>query len=185
MRKLISTIARYISIQNQYTKDEEEQIEYALKITIFETIKLIGANIVFVFIGYPVQATTTVITMMITKPFIGGYHEETQFKCFIATLLIVAGVTYLSINLEVNFVSKLVLYGISLFSIWHQAPVINPKMLLTNPKLIKRNRLLGVSITVILILVSLAITDYTTISNAILWTTVFQALLLFNKKTLA
>lgn len=167
---------------NQYTKDEEEQIEYALRVLIFETLKPLGIFIIFSFIGYPVQALIAIAAMISTKPFIGGYHEDTQIKCFIATFAIIAGIVYLSIHLDIDFISKLILTGVSLYVIWQQAPVLNPEMLLTRLELIKRNRIIGFSLSTALSLVSIVLYKYIIVSDTILWTIVFQALLLFNKK---
>lgn len=168
---------------NQYTDDQEEQIEYALRVLIFEILKPLGVIIIFIVIGYPIQAFIAIVTMMSLKPFIGGYHEDTQVKCFIATLTIITGIVYLSVHLNADLISKLILNGVSLYVIWQQAPVLNPQMLLTRPQLIKRNRIIGFSLSTVFSLVSIILYKYTTISNTILWTIVFQALLLFNKRS--
>jgi accessory gene regulator B len=183
LRKMIKIIAEYISITNQYTKDEEEQVEYALRIIVFETLKAIGTIIVFSLMGYPLQAFVAIITMAAVKPYIGGYHEDTQIKCFTATLIIVGGIIYLSTNLSIDFITNLVLNGVSLYCIWHQAPVVNPVMQINRSELIKRNRAVGISISIVFILISIILYKYIKVSNTILWTMVFQALLLFNKRS--
>jgi accessory gene regulator B len=182
LRKIIKKIAQYISRTNQYTIDEEEQIEYALRILVFEILKAFGLIIIFSLIGYSFQAIVAIGTMILLRPFIGGYHEDTQIKCFTATLIIIGSIIYLSINLHIDLISKQILNGASLYCIWHQAPIINPKMLLTKPNLLKRNRIIGISFTLIFVLVSILLYKYTLVSNTILWTIVFQALLMFNKR---
>lgn len=182
MRNLIKTIAKHISTANNYTKEEEEKIEYALRIFIFESLKTIGVLTIFSTLGYFSITTIAIITMTATKPYIGGYHEDTQIKCFVATLIIIGSILYLSINLNMDFMSKLILVGISFYCIWHQAPVINSTMALTNPELIKRNRTIGILITILFTLVSIIFHKNTLISNTILWTIIFQALLMFNKR---
>ncbi|GAA0726224.1 hypothetical protein GCM10008905_22520 [Clostridium malenominatum] len=182
MRNLIKSIAGHISVSNNYTKEEEEKVEYALRVFIFEALKIVGALVIFSILGYSLRATITIMTMAIIKPHIGGYHEDTQIKCFVATLIIIGSILYLSINLNMDFVSKLILVGISFYCIWHQAPVINSNMALTNPELIKRNRTIGILITILFTLVSIIFHKNTLISNTILWTIVFQALLMFNKR---
>lgn len=184
LRKVIKVIAAYISRVNQYTNDEEEKIEYALRITIFETLKIIGVIVLYSLIGYPNQAITAVITMSIVKPYIGGYHEDTQIKCFIASVIIVGSIIYLSINLKLDLISKLILNGMSFYCIWHQAPVVNPRMELTRVDLIKRNRTVGISLTAGVIIISMILNKYTSLSNTILWTITFQALFMFNKRTI-
>lgn len=182
LRKIIKKIARYISKTNQYTKNQEEQVEYALRITVFEILKIIGVIFVFSLMGYPTQAIVATLTMTLSKPYIGGYHEDTQIKCFAATLIIIGSVIYLTMNLRVDFISKLILNVVSLYCIWHQAPVISPKMRLTRPELINRNRILGISISAVLLVISVISYNNTMFSNTILWTMTFQALLMFNKR---
>lgn len=182
MREIIKKIAKVISKTNGYTEDEEEQIEYALRIVLFEFLKIVGIIIIFSILGYPVQVIVAIGAMTLVKPYIGGYHEDTQVKCFTATLLMVGCIIYLSINLRLDFASKLILNLVSLYSIWQQAPVINPKMEITRPELIKRNRVLGIAFTLVLIFISITFNKYTLVSNVIVWTIVFQALLMFNKR---
>lgn len=182
LREIIKKLAKYISKTNQYTKDQEEQAEYALRIIVFETLKIIGVIILFSLMGYPNEAMIAIGTMAISKPYIGGYHEETQIKCFVATLIIIGSVIWLTINLRIDFISKLILNAVAFYCIWNQAPVINPRMQLTRTELIKRNRVLGISITLVLILISIIFYNNVVVSNTIIWTMVFQALLMFNKR---
>lgn len=85
--------------------------------------------------------------------------------------------------MDTDLIPKLILNGVSLYVIWQQTPVLNPEMLLTRPQLIKRNRIIGFSLSAVFSLVSIILYKYTTISNTIFWTIVFQALLLFNKRS--
>lgn len=183
MRNIIHRIAQLISKANNYTEDEAEQVEYALKLLIFESIKIIGVIIIFSLLGYSMQAIIVVVAMGIVKPFIGGYHEDSQIKCFIATLMVDGSIIYLSSTLSINFIAKLILSVISLYCIYEQAPIINPTMKLTKPELIRKNRVIGIIISIALVLISIILYKSELISNTILWTVVFQALLMFNKRT--
>lgn len=181
MRSLISKIASHISRTNSYTKEQEEQIEYALKVMLFETLKIIGTVSIFSVCGYGLSAIIAVAVMAISKPFIGGYHEDNQIKCFIATLAIIGSVVYLGLNVEMNLPAKLILNFMSLYCIGQQAPVINAKMPITRKELIRRNRTVGIITIVIAIIASLTLNVYSMISNTIVWMIVFQALFMFNK----
>lgn len=163
--------------------DEEEQVEYALKITIFETLKIIGVILIYSLLGYSFEAMVATFSMIVVRPFIGGYHEDTQIKCFAATLIIIGSVLYLSTNLNIDIISKLILDIISLYCIWNQVPVVNPKMTLSRPELIKRNRKIGISISIIFVIMSILFNRYIIFSNIITWTLIFQSLLLFNKRS--
>jgi Membrane protein putatively involved in post-translational modification of the autoinducing quorum-sensing peptide len=184
LRNLIKKLANFISKMNDYSEEQKELIEFALRILIFEFLKIISVIIIFSLLGYPMQVIIAIGTIVISKPYIGGYHEDNQIKCFISTLLITGSIVYLSVNIEMNYLCKIILSIITLFSIYQQAPVINPKMNITKPELIKRNMLLGIIISLILILFSLSIYKFSIVSNVITWAMLFQALLLFNKRSL-
>lgn len=181
LRKAIKIIADYISKVNEYTKEQEEQIEYALRITVFEFLKIAGIILIYSIIGYPSEASAAVIAMAAIRPFIGGYHEDTQLKCFAATLIIIGSVIYLSNNLKIDFISKIILNGISLYCIWNEAPVINSKMPFTKPELVEKNMITGIVIAVIFVFISIVFNKYK-VSNILTWTMIFQSLLLFNKR---
>lgn len=184
MRRVIEIVAKYISQVNQYNKEQEEQVEYGLRTIVFETLKTIGVIIIFSLIGHPTYAIVATGTMITSKPFIGGYHEDSQLKCFISTLLIIGSIIYLSINVDINLISKLILNGISLYCIYHQAPVINPIMTITRTELITRNRKIGIIVCIIFVAISLVFNKNYVVSNTIVWTIVFQGLLMFNKRKL-
>ncbi len=183
MRKLIKRIAHFISLTNDYSSEQEEQIEYSMRIFIFETLKIILLIVFFSLFQLTYESIVVILVMSTTKPFIGGYHENTQIKCFIATLLIVSSIIYLSFNSTLSNFSVIVISGICLFSIWHRIPIVNPEMAITKEKLLERNRIIGFIISLVYALISIFLINYSLISNLIIWTLVFQCLLLFNKRT--
>lgn len=182
MRKLIKLFSEYISKTGGFNEIEAQQIEYSMRILTFESLKIIIILGLFSLMGYKIEAIIAILVMVTTKPFIGGYHEDTQLKCFIATLSIVASVIYLSINIKLDFTSMIILNVASFYCFWHQAPVVNFKMPLTKEKLIKKNRIFGLSITFIYSVIAVLLYKYTIVSILITWMLVFQALLMFNKK---
>ena len=181
LRKIIKKVALNISNKNQYTEEQKEQIEYALKMLIFETLKVSGTVLIFSLLGFTVEVLVSVIVMVSVKPFLGGYHEDNQIKCFLATLVIVGISTYLGATEKIGFITMIILNISSLYCIWQQAPVINPKMPITREELIRRNKGLSVTITIIFISISIIFYKNTRISTTIVWMILFQALLLFNK----
>lgn len=183
LRKLIKRFAEYISDKNNYNSEEREQVEYAVRVVTFETLKVIGSMIIFSLIGYPIQAIVVIITMFSTKPFIGGYHEDTQIKCFTASLILTGSIILLGINININFISLIILDGISFYTIWHQAPIINPKMQLNRQDLILRNRKTGILMVLFFIILTIVFYNNSIIKNTICWTLVFQAMFMFNKRS--
>jgi accessory gene regulator B len=182
VRSVSKKIIKSIATNEKYSKDELEQMEYALVTIAFESIKIISEIIIFSLFGYFNEVIIMTGVMCLIKPSIGGYHEETQIKCFIATVLLTTGRLILSLQCNLSFISNCILIFLSIFCIWNQAPVINSKMPITRPKLIKKNRIKGLSASIILGLISIVLYNYSSYYSLITWTILFEALLMFNKR---
>ncbi|WP_315077580.1 accessory gene regulator B family protein [uncultured Clostridium sp.] len=182
IRSFIGNFVQDICNHNGYSKEQCEQIQYTTTVLFFELIKLMSIIIIFSLIGYCKESIIIIGIMSITKPFIGGYHEDTQIKCFIATMFITTGVILLSLNCKLNFISNSILILISLFSIYNTAPVLNYRMPITRLELIKRNRVLGISISSVIGISSILLYKINNIYELITWTILFQAMLMFNKR---
>lgn len=182
MGKIIEKFVSSIAIYNNYTDEQKEEVEYTLKIIIYELIKILSIISIFYLIGYLKESLTILFVMSITKPFIGGYHEDSQIKCFIATGILVAIIIQLSMKSNINFISALLLNLLSIFVVYNKAPIINEKMPLTRRELIKRNRILGITNTCVLAIGSLVFFYSTRLSQVVIWTILIQCILMFNKK---
>lgn len=178
-RKIINNLAA----NNNYSKDQLEQMEYILVSILFELIKLSSVIVIFSLFGYFSEIIIILGVMCITKLFIGGYHEDTHIKCFIATMLLTTGILMLNIGCNLTFIGNCILLSISVFCIWHQAPVINSKMPITRHELIRKNRIRGLSITIILGAVSIGLYSFSNYYSLITWTIVFNVILMFNKRS--
>jgi len=181
VKKICKKITKSVANDN-YSEEEQEQMEYTLTIISFELIKMISLIIIFSLFGYFKEVIIIEGIMCTTKPFIGGYHEETQIKCFIATMLLTTGILILSLQCNLSFISNCILIFLSIFCIWNQAPVINSKMPITRPELIKKNRVRGLGTSIILGLLSIVLYNYSSYYSIITWTILFEATLMFNKR---
>lgn len=182
MRKLISNTANYISKANNYDEDQRQQVEYALRIFMFESLKTMATFAIFCLIGKPIYALIAIITMITTKPFIGGYHEDSQIKCFLSSVLVIGSVIYLSYSMDLSLISKVILGLVSLYCIWNQAPIVNSAMPITRKDLLIKNRNIGIILTTVFIAIALVFYKVDIVSGTITWMMVFQALLMFNKR---
>ncbi len=182
VKDISKKIINSISISEKYSKDELEQMEYALVTILFESIKVISAIIIFYLFGYLKEVIFIQIIMSAVKPFIGGYHEETQIKCFLTTLLSITVILILSLQCNLSFISNFILIFLSIFCIWNQAPVINFKMPITRPEIINKNRITGLRNVTIFGLMSIVAYNYTSYYLIITWTILFLAMEMFNKR---
>lgn len=179
-KRIINSIAK--STTDKYNSDELEQMEYALVTILFESIKMISTILIFSLFGYWKEVIIIQIIMCSVKPFIGGYHEETQIKCFITTLLSITGIMILSMQCTISFISNCILIFLSIFCIWNQAPVINSKMPITRPEIINKNRKTGLRNVTIIGLISIVTYNYLSYYLIITWTILLLALEMFNKR---
>lgn len=179
-KKIIKSIAR--STADKYSNDELEQMEYALITILFESIKIISIILIFSLLGYWKEVIIIQIIICMVRPFIGGYHEDTQIKCFFTTLLSMTGILILSMQSTLSFISNCILIFLSIFCIWNQAPVINLKMPITRSEIIQKNRTTGLRNVTILGLISIVTYNYTSYYLLITWTILFLAIEMFNKR---
>lgn len=181
LEKLIYKFVDNLGEYNNYTVEQIEQAKYSIKVIVYEIIKILLILIIFSILGYFKESLLILSVMSVTKPFIGGYHEETQVKCFIATLILVSFITFLVKNNMLEFKSCIILNLISIFSIYNKAPIINDKMPITREELIRKNRRIGISNILILSILSIILFNITWFSQTIVWTILVQTILMFNK----
>ena len=70
IEKITKSIICYISKDNSFITDQLEEIEYNLKVFLYEITKIVFEIILFYIIGYGKEAITIIFVMVITKPFI-------------------------------------------------------------------------------------------------------------------
>lgn len=181
MENIIEKFVRSIAIHNDFTDEQRVEIEYTLKVISYELIKIIAIIFIFYLVGYLKESLIILFVMGITKPFIGGYHEDSQIKCFIATVILVAIIIQLSITSNISYISAASLNIISVFVVYNRAPIINDKMPITKSSLIKRNRIIGIINISVLSIGSLIFFNSTILSQVVIWTICIQAMFMFNK----
>ena len=179
--KIINWFIRDLQKHNNYNEIQVEQMKYFMKVTTYEFIKLVLVLLIFFLLGFFKECFVIIIFMMSTKPFTGGYHEDTQIKCFVGTLIIVSSIILISKNSNLDIVTCIILNLISIFCIYNQIPIINEKMPLTKKILIKRNRYIGIVNTLVFLVISIIMFNLKWFSQTIVWTCVVQVMLLFNK----
>lgn len=182
VKYICKRIINSIAIDGKYSEEQLEQMEYVLVTIVFELIKIISVIGIFSLFGYFDKVIIITVVMCVIKPFIGGYHEDTQIKCFIVTMLVTAGILILSLQCNLSFIGNCILIFLSIFCIWNQAPIINPRMPITRPQLIKNNRIRGLYTSIIFGLLSIILYNYGSYYALITWTISIEVMLMFNKR---
>lgn len=181
LEEYINKFIDKIGEESNYTNEQFIIVKYVTKVIVYELIKISLMICFFYIIGFLNEALLIIFIMSCTKPFIGGYHENTQIKCLISSIVIIYLIINLSINIDLNLKSSIILNTFSIFSIYNNAPIISERMLITKKSLIKRNRILGICISFILVIISIFTYKYKMISKIIVLTILVQAILMFNK----
>ena len=171
MRKFLKSAIEYLAKDLNFDKELLEQIQYVVIVLTFEFIKCISVILIAGILGYFKESLIVILSMCFIKPFIGGYHE------LIITTSIIILVTFNNLNLF----SIVILNLFSIFSIYNKAPVIDSRFPLTKEHLIKKNKILSVTNSSILFLLTLIFFKIPWVSQTITWTLLIQTLLLFNK----
>ena len=181
VKRIVNVIINDLSKSVSYSQEQREHVEYTLTVITYELIKIILIVLILYMLGLLKEGLAVLLTIITTKPFIGGYHEDSQIKCFFATITIVCSMIILGRNIELNMISIIILNIFSIFCIYHRAPVINERMQLTKEKLIRRNRKIGLVNVSLLAMISIISYKGTVYGELICLTNVVQTMLMFNK----
>lgn len=176
MDSFIEDVCKY----NNFTDDKTEEIQYTIRVLMYEILKIIIITIIFSVLGYWKEIILIMFTMICVKPFTGGYHETSQKKCLIATIILSLFIILISRNSSLNYISTILLNIINIFSIYHKAPIINKCMTITKKDLIRRNKIIAIVNSIILSMFSIFIIKYRVYSNIITWTLTTNVCLMFN-----
>lgn len=179
--KKIDSYIEDICKYNNFSKNKTEEIKYVMNVMVLETIKMLTIISLYSFFGYTKEILLIVLVMVAIKPFTGGYHEDSQKKCFIYTLFLCLLIIILYKTSYLSIYSIIVLHLINIFSVYNQAPIINVKMPLTRLDLINKNRIVSVFNSLIFFLISLVFYNEKVYSNIITWTIIINTCLMFNK----
>lgn len=180
IRKSLKSIFEMM-IDEKYSDQEKEVLEYVFVGCSFEIIKIILILGLLSVCGLFKEGLIVCTVMFTSKPFIGGYHEDTQLKCLAATIISIFFIVIIGENSSFTKLGNIMVILLSIFCIWNQAPVIDNRRPLTKVNLINRNRIIGTVILACFGVISILLCERNRIYMLITWTIVFQALMLFRK----
>ena len=182
VEKKINYFVEDICKYNNFTQDKTEEIQYVMRLMMYEILKIITIIIMFSMLGSLKEVVLIMFTMVCVKPFTGGYHEISQKRCLIATTTLCYLIILIAQNSNLNLVSTILISIINIFSIYHQAPIVNRCMPITKSSLIKKNNRIALINYIILSMISIFIIKYRVYSNIITWTLTINVCLMFNSK---
>ncbi|CEO32605.1 accessory gene regulator B family protein [Paraclostridium sordellii] len=182
MMKKFDNFVENICKYNKFPDEQTEEIKYIMRIISLELIKLLLVIILFSLFGYSKEILLVVGVMICTRPFTGGYHESSQKRCLVATIILSLLIIILSENSSLNTTSIIVINAINIFSVYNQAPIVNACMPITKESLIRKNKKIAIVNYIVLFAISIFLYKYTLYRNIITWTLTLNVCLMFNQK---
>ena len=80
LRKKLDYFVEDICKYNNFTQDKTEEIQYVMRVMMYEIFKIITIIIIFSMLGYFKEVVLIIFTMSRVKTFTGG-HETSQKRC--------------------------------------------------------------------------------------------------------
>ncbi|CEN77765.1 accessory gene regulator B family protein [Paraclostridium sordellii] len=182
MMKKFDNFVESICKYNKFPDEQTEEIKYIMRIISLELIKLLLVIILFSVFGYSKEILLVVGVMICTRPFTGGYHESSQKRCLVATIILSLLIIILSENSSLNTMSIIVINAVNIFSVYNQAPIVNACMPITKESLIRKNKKIAIVNYIVLFAISIFLYKYTLYRNIITWTLTLNVCLMFNQK---
>ncbi|CEQ02852.1 accessory gene regulator B superfamily [[Clostridium] sordellii] len=182
MMKKFDNFVESICKYNKFPDEQTEEIKYIMRIISLELIKLLLVIILFSVFGYSKEILLVVGVMICTRPFTGGYHESSQKRCLVATIILSLLIIILSENSSLNTISIIVINAVNIFSVYNQAPIVNACMPITKESLIRKNKKIAIVNYIVLFAISIFLYKYTLYRNIITWTLTLNVCLMFNQK---
>ena len=124
-------------LAQQISSDEEEYeiIKYGLRQCFLTLINLVSVLICGVFWNEILFGLFLFLSIYLLRPYAGGYHADTQFRCYMISLGIMnvamAGKKWLNMHIVV----QISIYVSALLLIWKNAPVENARNPLENEEI--------------------------------------------------
>lgn len=180
IRKKVKKFAESVCEHNNFSQEKKEEVVYTILLLYYEIIKILILGIILLVCGFGQEGSLIILVMISTKPFIGGYHEDTHLRCFIFSFLQVFLIIALAKCIDINNYGVILFAIVLLLIVYKRAPIISEKMPITNKKLILKNKIKAIVIFIIWIIVTLVLNNKGQAGEMILLTLVIQVLLMFN-----
>lgn len=107
----------------EFSELEKAKIEYTSKVLIGEITKILILLIFFSLLGKAIDLLYVLSSLILLRPFTGGFHNSTYIKCLIFTLLFTVTVLYISNILILSPIAIIIIAISELVIIFLKVPV--------------------------------------------------------------
>ncbi|NLM44779.1 MAG: accessory gene regulator B family protein [Clostridiales bacterium] len=131
------------------------KIKFGIQCLLCEASKIIIYLVIFSFLSLTKEFIISLLFFAVIRGFAGGYHEDTYWRCFTTSFLILLSSIYLGMYLNLTMLAKSAILFASMGLVYLLAPVDHPnKPILSHER---RKRLKYLSIIAVLVLGTVAL----------------------------
>lgn len=173
---IIRRITVYLEDNLDLDKDNVEVIEYSLELIIHTLISTILVLIASWLLGSFKESVIVLSIIFLLRSFSGGAHCSSAYRCTLLSVLIIPLLGFIAaiasnyFDITIAFISTVLCFLLSAFTVFKLAPVDSPNKPITSPIHIQRLRFLSFLFLIFLALLQfyLVIFEYYSISSIVI-----------------
>lgn len=155
---LINKMIKFLNKDQKMDQEREEIIRYGIELFILEAIFIFAVMGVGMVLGYAGESIIFLVLFIPIRSMAGGYHAKTRKKCFILSILMVAGAIELLKIMMKNTKTALLIAALSSifgFMMWCISPVENENKKISEKQKVLIRRKMRIHIVVEFLITSL------------------------------
>ena len=178
MRKyIIGKCMKIVSNNKNLDKTTLEEIEYGLIAIYILITKLIIIFAIAFILGILKETFIFILIYSIIRAFSFGMHANKSWICLIISTIIMIGIPFISLHLNIPLYLKIILGIITTLLIFKNSPADTVKRPIINPKRRKIYKIISTFIAIIFTIISIFI-DNNFISNCLIFSLIIQAIII-------
>ena len=174
---LSNSIKLITAYNEKYSKNDIEKMKYGLEGLYLTFTKLVIIFLIAALLGYLKEILIMLIFFNIIRYPAFGAHANKSSTCLILSIILILGLTYITINIEFNTITKALIGLLCFMAFLLFAPADTEKRPLTNKRKRRIRKIASCIVALIYILLILFINN-TIISNLILTALIIESLMI-------
>lgn len=144
---------QFYRIRVEYTKEEQEKIEYAKRSIWNEVTKIIIMSVLFAFLGLYKEYIALLVSFLMLRIWIGGIHRETYLSCLLESFCwLLFGILIAKYLCAITH--PVVVGVLTIALLCCQQPVQSSKRKTMTKSISSQRKLIGILIAIVCVLIS-------------------------------
>lgn len=119
--KIANKVSTFLAVRTNSTQDKKEEMIYgvwnSLTIIMFLIVLYIIKLLVNIIIGVNIPVFVTYISFFILRTVLGGFHLNNPTVCFVSTIILIIGASFIAYFLNITLTWLIIIYIIGVFTI--------------------------------------------------------------------